>query len=55
MKIKRFRPPLKTIFFIGGDDMRNFEELEEEMNNLSDNDQEPHLMRQDYERYLGTK
>jgi hypothetical protein len=33
----------------------NFEELEEDMNNLSDDDQEPHLTRQDYERSLGAE
>jgi hypothetical protein len=52
---QKIHTPFKNKIFIGGDDMRNFEELEEEMNNLSDNDQEPHLMRQDYERSLGTK
>jgi hypothetical protein len=32
--------------------MQNFEELEEDMNNLGDDCQEPHLTRQDYERSL---
>jgi hypothetical protein len=31
------------------DDMQNYEGLEEDINNLSDDDQEPHLTRQDYE------
>ena len=31
------------------DDMQNYEGLEEDINNLSDDDQEPHLSRQDYE------
>jgi hypothetical protein len=35
--------------------MRNFEELEEDMNNLRNDDQEPHLTRQYYERYLGAE
>ena len=52
---QKIHTPFKNKIFIGGDDMRNFEELEEEMNNLSDNDQEPHLMRQDYERFLGAE
>jgi hypothetical protein len=32
--------------------MQNYEELEDDLNNLSDNDLEPHLTRQDYEKYL---
>jgi hypothetical protein len=35
--------------------MRRFEELEEDMNNLSDDDQESNLTRQDYERSLGVE
>jgi hypothetical protein len=50
---QNIQTPFKNKNFIGGDDMRNFEELEEDMNNLSDDDQEPHLTRQDYERSLG--
>jgi hypothetical protein len=34
------------------DDVQDFEGLDEDINNLSDNDQEPHLTRQDYERSL---
>jgi hypothetical protein len=34
------------------DDMQDYEGLDEDINNLSDNDQEPHLTRQDYERSL---
>jgi hypothetical protein len=33
-------------------DVQDFEGLDEDIDNLSDNDQEPHLTRQDYERYL---
>jgi hypothetical protein len=32
--------------------MRNFEELEEDMNNFGDDCQEPYLTRQDYEKSL---
>ena len=34
------------------DDMQNYEGLEEYLNNLSDDDQEPHLTKQDYEKSL---
>jgi hypothetical protein len=34
------------------DDVQNYEGLNEDINNLSDNDQEPHLTKQDYERSL---
>jgi hypothetical protein len=42
---------LKTKNFIG-DDMHNYEGLEEDLNNLSDEYQEPHLTRQDYKIWL---
>jgi hypothetical protein len=32
--------------------MKNYEKLEEALNNLSDDDLEPHLKRQYYEKYL---
>jgi hypothetical protein len=32
--------------------MQNYEELEEDLNNLSNDDLEPHLTRQDYEMSL---
>jgi len=35
--------------------MRNFEELEEDINNLGDDCQEPYLTRQDYERSFNAK
>jgi rRNA maturation endonuclease Nob1 len=35
--------------------MQNFEELEEDMNNLGDDCQEPFLTRQDYEKSLNTE
>ena len=34
------------------DDMQDYEGLDEDINNLSDDDQEPHLTRQDYKRSL---
>jgi hypothetical protein len=49
---QKIHTPFKNENFIGGDDMQNFEELEEDMNNLGDDCQEPHLTRQYYERSL---
>ena len=34
------------------DDVQYFEGLDEDIDNLNDNDQEPHLTKKDYERYL---
>jgi hypothetical protein len=34
------------------DNIPYYQELDEDMNNLGDNDQEPHLAKQDYERSL---
>jgi hypothetical protein len=49
---QKIQAPFKNENFIGGDDMQEFEELEEDMNNLGDDCQQPHLTRQDYERSL---
>jgi hypothetical protein len=38
--------------FMQNDDVQDYEGLDEDINNLSDNDQEPHLKRHDYERSL---
>ena len=46
--------PFKNENFIGGEDMQNFEELEEDINNLGNDYQEPYLTRQDYEKSLNT-
>jgi hypothetical protein len=49
---QKIQAPFKTIFFMQRDDMKNYEGLEEDLNNLSDDEQEPHLTRQDYEKFL---
>ena len=49
---QKIQAPSKTENFMQRDDMQNYEELEEDLNNLSDDDQEPHLTRQDYEKSL---
>jgi hypothetical protein len=48
---KKIQSSFKSKKFIG-DDIHNYEGLDEDINNLSDEDQEPHLTRQDYERSL---
>jgi hypothetical protein len=49
---QKIQAPFKTENFMQRDDMQNYEELEEDLNNLSDDDLEPHLTRQDYEKSL---
>jgi hypothetical protein len=45
-------PQLRGNEPILGLNTQDYEGLYEDINNLSDNDQEPHLTRHDYERYL---
>jgi hypothetical protein len=52
---QKIQAPFKNENFIGGEDLRNFEELEEDMNNLGDDCQEPFLTKQDYEKSLNTE
>jgi hypothetical protein len=52
---KKIQAPFKNENFIGREDIQNFEELEEDMNNVGDDCQEPYLTRQDYEKSLNTK
>jgi hypothetical protein len=49
---QKIQAPFKTENFMQRDDMQNYEELEEDLNNLSDDDLEPHLTRQYYEKSL---
>ena len=42
---KKIQAPLKMKICMQRDDMKNYEGLEEDINNLSDDDQEPHLTR----------
>jgi hypothetical protein len=44
--------PFKSENFIGKEDLEYFEELEEDINNLGDDDPQPYLSRQDYEKFL---
>jgi hypothetical protein len=47
MRIKKFRFHFKTENFIQGDKLQEYDELDEEINNLSDDDREPQLTQQD--------
>jgi hypothetical protein len=49
---QKIQAPFKTKNLIQGDEVQEYDELDEEMNNLSDDDSEPHLTQQDYEQYL---
>ena len=44
--------PFKSENFIGEEDLEDFEELEEDINNLGDDEPQPYLSRQDYEIFL---
>jgi hypothetical protein len=44
---QKIQSSFKTKNFVQRDDMQNYEELEEDLNNLSDDDLEPHLTRRD--------
>jgi hypothetical protein len=52
-KVKSEDQKIQALFkmenFMQRDDMENYEGLEEDINNLSDDEHEPHLTRQDYE------
>jgi hypothetical protein len=51
-KDQKIKAPFKIEKFMQSIDVQDFEGLDEDIDNLSDNDQEPHLTKQDYERYL---
>jgi hypothetical protein len=49
---QKIQAPFKTENLIQGDEVQYYDELDEDLNNLSDNDIEPHLTKQDYEKSL---
>jgi hypothetical protein len=51
---QKIQAPFKTENLIQGDEVQEYDELDEEMNLLSDDDSEPHLTQQDYELSLGS-
>ena len=51
---KKIQVPFKTENLIQGDEVQEYDELDEEMNLLSDDDSEPHITQQDYELSLGS-
>jgi hypothetical protein len=52
---KKIQAPFKSENFIGGEDVEDFEELEEDINNLGNDCLQPFLTRQDYEKSTTTK
>jgi hypothetical protein len=52
---RKIQTPLKNENFIGGNDMQEFEDLEENINNLGNDYIQPHLMNEYYEKSLNTK
>jgi hypothetical protein len=49
---QKIQAPFKTENLIQGDEVQDYDELDEDLNNLSDDDLEPHLTKQDYEKSL---
>jgi hypothetical protein len=49
---QKIQAPFKTKNFIQRGEVQDYEELEEDLNNLSDDDLEPHLTKHDYEKSL---
>ena len=49
---QKIQAPFKTKNFIQRDEVQDYDELDEDLNNLSDYDLEPHPTRQDYEKSL---
>jgi hypothetical protein len=49
---KKIQALFKTENFMQRDEVQDYEELEEDLNNLSDDDLEAHLTKQDYEKSL---
>jgi hypothetical protein len=49
---QKIQAPFKTENFMQRDEVQDYEELEEVLNNLSDDNLEPHLTKQDYEKSL---
>jgi hypothetical protein len=49
---QKIQVPFKTRNLIQGDDVQYYAGLDEDINNFSDGDIEPHLTQQDYKKYL---
>ena len=52
---QRIQTPFKSKNFIGAEDVEDFEELEENINNIGEDCLQPFLTRQDYEKYATKK
>jgi hypothetical protein len=49
---KKIQTPFKSENYIGEEDLGDFEEIDEDISNLSDDNKSPYLSRQDYEASL---
>ena len=49
---QKIQAPLKNENFIGENDMQEFKDLEEDVNNLGDDGIQPHLTKEDYDKSL---
>jgi hypothetical protein len=52
---QKIQTPLKNENFIGGNDLQDFEDLEEDVTNLGDDYTQPYLTKEDYENSLNTQ
>jgi hypothetical protein len=52
---QKIQTPLKNENFIGGNDLQDFEDLDEDVTNLGDDYTRPYLMKEDYENSLNTQ
>jgi hypothetical protein len=52
---QKIQTPFKRENFIGGQDLEDFEELEEDMNNIGEDCLQPYTTRDDYEKSLTTE
>jgi hypothetical protein len=54
-KDQKIQTPLKNKNFIGGNDLQDFGDLEDDVTNLGDDCTQPYLTREDYEKSLNTQ
>jgi hypothetical protein len=52
---QNIQTPFKSEKFVGGQDLEDFKELEEDMNNLGDDCLQPYIKKHDYEKSLTTE
>jgi hypothetical protein len=52
---QKIQTPLKNEKFVGGNDLQDFEDLDEDVTNLGDDFTQPYLTKEDYEKSLNTQ